>query len=166
MKTIYYIKDKRIDKIIYIGQTKDFKNRKAVHFSLTKQPVDLYMYEQGRDNFEVSVLEDFSDDITKEEMQNKEQYYIDLYDTINTGFNKNRSGNISFDIKEYNRVYLKDYHKSEKYKEYIREYNREYYREYRENNKEQWYEYHKSYYQLHKEEIKKKKQEKLNIETL
>lgn len=28
IKAIYYIKDLRTDKIIYIGQTKDFKQRK------------------------------------------------------------------------------------------------------------------------------------------
>ena len=48
---IYYIKDLRTDKIIYIGQTINYKKRKAYHFCSIKQPIDKYMFEEGRENF-------------------------------------------------------------------------------------------------------------------
>jgi len=47
-KCIYAIKDKRNDKVIYIGQTKDFEQRKIGHFSGKIIPIDKYILEQGR----------------------------------------------------------------------------------------------------------------------
>ena len=152
---IYAIKDKRSDKVIYIGQTKDFNHRKSNHFAESNAPIDKYMFEQGRNNFEMYVLEELSDTISIEEMRNKEQYYIEKYNTIETGLNKWRSGNYSKGdkIKEYNN----EYYKSDKWVEY----NREYQREYRKSGKQRDYqrEYQREYYW-------KKKQEKLNQSIL
>lgn len=136
IKCIYAIKDKRNDKVVYIGQTKDFKQRKQQHFSNKKRNISKYMLENGKDNFDMIIIEEFSENISIDEMRNKEQEYIEKYNTIEDGFNERRSGNKKSQeqfrreyVKEYNREYkksekYKEYRKSEKYKEIHRESNR------------------------------------------
>lgn len=128
IKCIYYIKDNRTDKIIYIGQTKDFKQRRNNHFySKDNQPVDKYMFEEGRENFSMNIFEDIkTDDYTNEELRKKEDELIIQYDTINNGMNKIRSGLISKDKKEYKKEYIKTEKSKEWYKQY---YKSERYRE-------------------------------------
>ena len=166
MKTTYFIKDKRIDKIIYIGQTKNFKKRKSQHFSHTKQPVDLYMYEQGRDNFVMDKFQEYPDTMTDDELRKIEDELILKYNTIEDGLNKWRSGNIKRDnldeyiINQRNRLRetgkLKQYSikeeekrkKDTKRKEYQKAYNS------KEENKERRRLVNKVYYS--KEENKEK----------
>lgn len=150
---IYAIKDKRSDKVLYIGQTKNFKNRRKVHFSNTKykRPMDQFMYNEGYDNFEMYVLEELPDDTTLEEMRNKEQFYIDKFDTFNNGLNKRRSGNISADWKEY----CRELERTDKYKET----NKIWY----ENNYKDWYlKNREKINEKRRINYQKKKQEKLN----
>ena len=119
IKAIYYLKDLRTDKIIYIGQTKDFKERKRAHFRAKKCPIDKHMFEEGRENFSMNIFKDIDYlNITYEELKTKENELIKCYDTINNGWNKNRSGLISNNTKEYQR----EYSKTEKYKEYKKQY--------------------------------------------
>ena len=159
IKCIYYIKDLRTDNIIYIGQTKDFKQRKYCHFGHKKEPVDKYMYEEGRENFTMNYFKDIDcTNMTDDEILNKEDVLILNYNTINNGFNKYRSGKISNDMKEYKKNYMREYQK-----EYHREYMKKYYQEHKE--------YMKKYYQEHKEKYiehsrqwrLKKKQEKMAL---
>ena len=133
IKCIYAIKDKRNDKVIYIGQTGNFKKRKSEHFSDKRRSVTKYMFEQGRENFEMNILEELNEDISKEEMRNKEQYYIDKFDTHNNGFNIINSGNISLNKQEYRKIiretdkskeWYKNYTQTEKFKNYQVEYHR------------------------------------------
>ena len=140
IKCLYYIKDLRTDKIIYIGQTKDFNQRKNNHFRLNKNPIDKYMFENGRYNFSMEIFTniDYSN-ITNEELRKTEDELIINYDTINTGFNRYRSGLITKNWNYYNE-YMKQYHKTEKYKEYNKEYHKT----------EKYKEYQKKYYQEHK----------------
>ena len=156
IKCIYAIKDKRSDKVIYIGQTGNFKKRKSEHFSDKRRRVTKYMFDEGYDNFEMYVLEELSDDTTLEEMRNKEQFYIDKFDTFNNGLNKRRSGNISADWKEY----CRDLKRTDKYKEK--------YKKWYENNKEKYQteEYKKYNREKAKRYYQKKKQEKLNQEQI
>lgn len=113
IKCIYAIKDKRNNKVIYIGQTVNFKRRRTEHFCRNIQPIDLYMFEQDRNNFEMNILEEIYENISKEDLQNKEQEYIEHYNTTETGFNRNKSGNCK-DMKKW----YQDYHKTDKYKQY------------------------------------------------
>lgn len=180
IKCIYYIKDNRTDKIIYIGQTKDFKQRKYQHFGNNYiQIIDKYMFEEGRENF---IMEKFDIDctnMTEDEMLQKEDELILQYDTINNGFNMLRSGLIS-KTKEYDNQRSAKFHKTEKHKEYIKNYHQiEKYKEYQKNlrqteeYKKYQREYQREYYQKHKEELNKKlrerrlkkKQQKLANET-
>ena len=162
IKAIYYLKDLRTDKIIYIGQTKDFKERKRAHFRAKKCPIDKHMFEEGRENFSMNIFKDIDYlNITYEELKTKENELIKCYDTINNGWNKNRSGLISNNTKEYQREYsktekYKDHCKEKRNNEQYKEYQREYQREYSKTEK---YKEYKKQYRL------KKKLEKLANET-
>ena len=151
IKCIYYIKDLRTDKIIYIGQTINFDGRKQHHFSHKKQPIDMFMFENGRENFSMEKFDIDYTNITYEEIKKKEDELILQYDTINNGLNKYRSGFVSEDKeyqreykKEYDKEYNKEYRKTEKHKQYLKEYYQS------EKYKEKKRQYRKEYYQKHK----------------
>lgn len=162
IKAIYYIKDLRNDKIIYIGQTTNFIGRKHEHFRKNDRPIDLYMYEEGRQNFSIEIFDIDCTNMSDDERKNKEDELILQYDTINNGLNKKRSGLITktedysaLKIKRYRennkehcKEYNKEYRKTEKYKEY--------YKEYRKTEKRKQYE--KEYY--HSDEYREKSREK------
>ena len=188
IKCLYYIKDSRTDKIIYIGQTENYKQRKYCHFGHKKKPVDKYMYEEGRENF---IMEKFDIDcanMSNDERKRKEDELILQYDTINNGMNKIRSGLISkndnYESFKHKRTYrnniehYREYHKQYKNTEKYKEYQKDYYQKHREEiierckmyqqNNENYKEYQKQYQHEHKEKYKeyqrqcrlKKKQEK------
>lgn len=171
IKCIYAIKDKRSDKVLYIGQTKNFKQRKYQHFGCKRDKIDNYIFQEGDENFEMYILEELNEDITRSEMYEKEQIYIEKYDTLNNGLNFKRSGNISADWKEY----CRELGQTDKYKEKNKKWyenNKEKYQteEYKKYNREK----HRKWYNKNKDIVnekrrinyQKKKQEKLNIETL
>ena len=109
IKCLYYIKDIRTDKKIYIGYTTDYVLRKREHFGRKKQAIDLYMFNEGRDNFLMEIFTniDFSV-MTEDDFKKKEQELIEYYDTINNGYNKHRSGNIDNIANRDN--YIKQYY--------------------------------------------------------
>lgn len=147
IKCVYYIRDVRNNKIIYIGKTINFENRKKCHFSDKRNSIDKYMFEEGRENFEILPFDDIDYiNTSDDELLKKENELILYYDTINKGFNKRRSGNI---FKDNPREY---------YKEYYKVYNKELYRnnsDYRKRRSE----YHKEYYQKNKEILNTKNRE-------
>lgn len=89
-KVIYAIKDIRTDKVIYIGQTKQFERRKQHHWRDNIQHVDRYITEEGTNNFDMYVLEEINDPNVK--ILELENHYIQLYNTIEEGFNRHLSG--------------------------------------------------------------------------
>lgn len=113
VKCIYAIKDKRSDKVIYVGQTKNFKQRKYYHFNTVQRPIQQYIFEQGRVNFEMFILEKLNEDITREEMIIKEQFYIDKYNTVEEGLNRYNSK--IYDKEEQQKRIRQKYYNSEKY---------------------------------------------------
>ena len=123
VKGIYAIKDKRSDKVIYVGQTKDFQDRKRRHFRIKEKerPIDNYMFYQGKDNFEMYTIEELNKDMSLEEIRNKEQFYIEKYNTIIEGFNKQRSGTAYTCMNEHRKQYLINYYLREEYKKKHRE---------------------------------------------
>lgn len=136
IKCIYAIKDKRNDKVIYIGQTKDFNHRKSNHFTTYNRPIDKYMFEQGRYNFEMYIIKEFSNEILDEELLKEEDNLILKYNTIENGFNIKRSGNITFNedyyknkqkehYEEHKKECREKYTKTEEYRAYAREYRRQ-----------------------------------------
>lgn len=145
IKGLYYIKDLRSDNIIYIGQTVDFGQRKYRHFWDTVQPVDKYMYEEGRDNFEIKIFEDIDvENFTEDDLRKKEDELIVFYDTKNNGFNKQRSGHIIENI-DYEKQRHKEYYinnkdtlldKNKQWQKDHKEERRNYSREYKQRNKD------------------------------
>jgi len=163
IKCLYYIKDLRTDKIIYIGQTTNYKDRKYKHFGHKETPIDLYMLNEGRNNFSMNMFDIDCTNMTEDERIQKEAELILQYDTINNGLNKRRSGNISKDINEYFKEYRKSdeqktYH--EKYRKDHKECQREYMRKYRQTE-----EYKERHREASLRYYTKKKQEKLANET-
>lgn len=80
----------------YIGQTVDYKKRWENHISLCKSPNvkgynrPLYkaMRSYGIENFSFDVLEECGSDISND----REEYYMWLYNTIAKGYNHEKSG--------------------------------------------------------------------------
>lgn len=131
IKCIYAIKDKRSDKVIYIGQTKDFNHRKSCHFNDDKSIIDSFIFQEGREHFEMFLIEKLLDDITNEEIHSKEEKYILEYGTLFNGFNKIHAIN-------------------EKRKN-----PNEYLKQWRAENKELCSSYNKNYYEQNKDKFEK-----------
>lgn len=100
---IYYIKNKLNGKM-YIGQTiHTLKYRMYRHVQKVKQnnPCKLYqaIRKYGWENFEINVLCECS---SKDELDEKETYYINYYDTYKNGYNMTLGGdsNLMF-VEEY-----------------------------------------------------------------
>lgn len=161
IKCLYYIKDNRIDKVIYIGQTKNFEGRKKHHFYNKISHIDKYMYEEGRDNFSMKMFSDIDcTNMTDEERRIKEDELILQYDTIDNGFNKRRSGLISIDKLKYcNEKRRERKINDPDYKDKLKEYSKKSKLKNKEKNKEHIKEYKKQYYQKHKEEIRQYQKE-------
>lgn len=75
----------------YIGQTtRPLKIRHWQHLSQNAGYIDRALKKYGVENFILTILEDNIDDIN--ELNKKEVYYIDKYNTFNDGYNLNRGG--------------------------------------------------------------------------
>lgn len=146
IKCIYYIKDLRTDKIIYIGQTTDFKERKRCHFGRKNKRyyIDYYMFTEGREKFEIDIFTNIDvTDYSDEDIRKKEDELILQYDTINNGFNKIRSGLVKYN-KQYQKEQSKEYHK-----QYYQE-NKDKFIQYQKERKEHIKQYNHEYYLKHK----------------
>ena len=91
---IYKITNK-ITNQSYVGQTNDFKRRKENHISLYKSPDSkganrpLYraMRSYGLDKFSFDILEECD----KENSNEREEYYIQLYNCVDKGYNREKN---------------------------------------------------------------------------
>ena len=81
-----------INQLSYIGQSIDIKTRWVHHKNYPKRYSHYPLYQDfekyGIDNFTFSILEEC--DLSQ--LDDKEQYYIMLYDTYNHGYNQTRGG--------------------------------------------------------------------------
>lgn len=117
-----YMHRNKIDNKVYIGQTQNYKKRctPGNYYGCT------YFYnaiqEYGWDNFDHIILED---NLTQEEANEKEIYYIKYYDSTNHDLGYNLSNGGAFQrcyFGENNSFYGK--HHSEKTKEILRQKNK------------------------------------------
>lgn len=122
IKAIYYIKDNRTDKIIYIGQTIDFKQRKHAHNYDKRRAVDNYMINEGKENFTIEPFDIDVSEYSEDEMRNKENELILFYNTIEDGLNCYKSGNYKNNKREYHNETMKEYRNTERYKEWRKKY--------------------------------------------
>lgn len=92
MVGIYAIKNKINDKV-YIGRSTDIRRRWVTHLNDARKgetsKIHIAMRELGIENFYLEVLEECS----LQELNDKEQYYIDLYDSWHNGYNNGNSSN-------------------------------------------------------------------------
>ena len=97
MQGIYIIKN-LINNKVYIGQSKDILRRWQVHRWLGKKEtmprleshnqIHTAMQELGRENFYIEILEECS----KEELDDREIYWISYYDSYKNGYNGTTGG--------------------------------------------------------------------------
>lgn len=82
---------------IYIGLTNNIERRQKRHFSDLRRNCHDNSFLQkeynqyGNENFSFEVI--YSDNITEQEIGEKEKYYIQLYDSFRNGYNQNEGGN-------------------------------------------------------------------------
>ena len=87
---IYKITNKTTGKS-YIGQSNDIQRRLKEHQVVGERsriPVDIAIQKYGKDNFLYEVIEECS----IEELNQKETYWIQQFDTVNNGYNCNNGG--------------------------------------------------------------------------
>ncbi len=184
VRGIYKVTNK-INGKVYIGQSVDIGRRWREHMTAKD---DIYFHKAiqkyGVENFEWEVIEQCK----KKDLDEREIYWIEYYDSFNKGYNCTRGGDgvsgredhprwkggVSSD-EDYCRQYSKQYYQANKeqrkqhYKQYYeankekmkeyREANKEKIKEYREANKEKKREYDRQYREANKEKIKQQMKE-------
>lgn len=88
---IYKITNKKTGKS-YIGQSNDIERRFKEHQqkgASSRIPLDVAIQKYGKDAFDYEIIEECS----LSQLNEKEEYYIWLYDTKNNGYNCNNGGN-------------------------------------------------------------------------
>ena len=96
MKCYIYFIINQITNERYVGQTTNFNRRKIEHFSKLKQGIhpnpklQNSFNKYGEENFIINKIQ--FDDITKQELDEQEIYYIKKYNSFNNGFNLTEGG--------------------------------------------------------------------------
>lgn len=96
MKCYIYFIINQITNERYVGQTTNFNRRKTEHFSKLKQGIhpnpklQNSFNKYGEENFIINKIQ--FDDITKQELDEQEIYYIKKYNSFNNGFNLTEGG--------------------------------------------------------------------------
>lgn len=95
---IYAYKRKSINKVVYVGQTINLSERHKVHIQYdpfnknTKEydyPLSRGVRKYGADEYELIILES---NLKKEELNEREKYWIKYYDTYWNGYNQSIGG--------------------------------------------------------------------------
>lgn len=90
---IYKIENK-ITHQVYIGQSLDVNRRFNQHLRKKDTLIDFSIQEYGVDNFTFEIIEE----CTQDELNEKEKYWIDYYDSYENGYNQTRGGKGSADV--------------------------------------------------------------------
>lgn len=175
VRGIYKVTNK-INGKVYIGQSVDIGRRWRQHMTAED---DIYFHKAiqkyGVDNFIWEVIEKCK----KSELDERESYWIEYYDSFNNGYNctkggdggpvmhgsdhPNWKGGVTSDpehLKQYNKQYYET--NKEKMKEKAKERSKEYYQAHKEQKKEYYEtnkEKRKQYQEEHKEKIKQQQKE-------
>lgn len=99
---VIYKIENQINHKVYIGQTNDFEKRmrghKSVAFNKNANNYKLHLYQAirkyGWDNFSKEIIEEISDEESQEYVDERERYYIEVYDSTNRekGYNIDLGG--------------------------------------------------------------------------
>ena len=96
MKCYIYFIINKITNQRYVGQTTNFSRRKNEHFLKLKEnkhpnnKLQNAYNKYGVENFVIQKIQ--FDDITKEELDNQERFYIKKYNSLNNGYNLTEGG--------------------------------------------------------------------------
>lgn len=85
---IYKITNKKDNKV-YIGQSQNIERRLSEHKKERFIPIDMWINFLGKENFDFEIIEECSLD----ELDKKEKYYINYFQSNKTGYNKQEGGN-------------------------------------------------------------------------
>lgn len=112
MKVVYKIENTITNKL-YIGKTHCLKSRISLHKSRVKNlkysnELIEDMRKYGFENFKFTIIEEFDDDFSSEELFKREKYWIKYYDTFNNGYNRNE-GNGGLGKGKYTEEILEKY---------------------------------------------------------
>ena len=159
MKCVYQIScvDSNIDEI-YIGSTENFKDRITTHKKKYNSGYKFKVYNfiranGGLSNWDIIPIEIIDFPISKLELRQYEQGYLDKY---KPRLNSNRAYISEENKKEHDKEYKKKHYENNK------EHYKEYKKEWRTNNKEHIKEREKEYREKNKEQISIKNKEKGN----
>lgn len=95
---IYAYKKNSNNKIVYVGQTQNLKERHYRHINVDPYKKELKEYnyplskgirKYGKEEYKLIILED---NLLKEELDEKEKYWIKYYDTYWNGYNQTEGG--------------------------------------------------------------------------
>lgn len=117
-----------INNKIYIGQTNNFKQRKLQHINRSRykhSPLYDDMRKYDIDNFKFEVIDKTDDN---QQLNDLEQYYIKLYNSMESGYNIRAGGNV---------MHIKSHmltHKASMNKQDVKERISKSLKQYRENN--------------------------------
>lgn len=104
---IYAYKKKSEDKIVYVGQTVDLYTRHKVHVKYDpynhnnveyNYPLSRGIRKYGEDEYELLILEK---DVPIQDLDERETYYIALYNTYLDGYNQNIGGSHNVNFYKY-----------------------------------------------------------------
>ena len=146
VRGIYKVTNK-VNGKVYIGQSVDIGRRWRAHMTAKD---DIYFHKAiqkyGVENFEWEVIEKCK----KSELDERESYWIEYYDSFNNGYNCTKGGDGG------PVMYGSDHPRWKGGPEYGKEYMKQYY----EANKEQLKHQQKQRYEINKEQIKEKAKER------
>lgn len=95
---IYAYKKKSINKIVYVGQTTNLQNRHKQHIKYDPFNINAHEYDYplskgirkyGEDEYQLIILES---NLLQEELNDKEKYWIQYYNTYFNGYNQTAGG--------------------------------------------------------------------------
>lgn len=161
--TVYIIRHISTGQVLYVGKTSNFKRRAYEHLKLNTHSKN-WLSVIGTGNVLIEEVAKFNN---KTDALKYEDELILKYNTIENGYNNNRSGLISSENpEEYQKEYQKEYRNTDEHKEYKREYQRKWDRKHRqtENRKEYQKKYQKKYQKNYQRDRYKAKKMGISID--
>ena len=149
VRGIYKVTNK-VNGKVYIGQSVDIGRRWRTHMTAKD---DIYFHKAiqkyGVENFEWEVIEQCK----KSELDERESYWIEYYDSFNKGYNCTKGGDGGPVMHGEDNPEWKGGVSSDE--DYCRQYSKQYY----QANKEQKKQYFKQHYEANKEKVKQQMKE-------
>lgn len=149
--TVYIIKDLLEGLVVYVGKTSNFNRRKQQHLGLYSNNTKDWISAIGTNNVQIMPVECFD---SEEEALRREDELIIQYDTINNGYNRQRSGLIETGREK---EYWQEYHQENA--NVRNERSKQWYQDHREEHNQQMKQWYQDNHEKRKEQNKKWQQD-------